>query len=315
MGFNWVKQQTPWKDCEGSKGAYNWGELDKIADVMHNSGISVLFSVVKAPGWARPPNTDMSVEGPPANPQDFADFMGAMAAHFKGRVQAYEVWNEQNLHYEWGNEQLDAARYVELLKLTYHAIKAADPNAIVVSGALTPTGAPQPWAIDDYTYLEQMYQAGMKDYCDAVGAHPSGYNVPPDADWQAFNEPNLRFTGPVTNRHHSWSYRATMEGYRNIMVNYGDANKTIWPTEFGWASSSSPAQNYEYAADNSLEEQAQYTVKAYQMGKAWGWVGVMFLWNLNFRVIAPGSEMAQWGIVDQGWSPMPAYSALAAMPK
>ncbi len=315
MGFNWVKQQTPWKDIEGSKGAYNWGELDKIADVMHNSGLSVLFSVVKAPGWARPPSTDMGVEGPPANPQDYADFMGAMAAHFKGRVQAYEIWNEQNLHYEWGNEQLDAGRYVELLKLAYQAVKAADPNAIVVSGALTPTGAPQPWAIDDYTYLEQMYQAGMKDYCDAVGSHPSGYNVPPDVDWQAFNEPNLRFTGPVTNRHHSWSYKATMEGYRNIMVNYGDADKTIWPTEFGWASSSSPAKNYEYAADNSLQEQAEYTVKAYQMGKAWGWVGVMFLWNLNFRVIAPGSEMAQWGIVDQGWSPLPVYSALAAMPK
>ena len=26
-----------------------------------------------------------------------------------------------------------------------------------------------------------------------------------------------------------------MEGYRNIMVRYGDANKRIWPTEFGWA--------------------------------------------------------------------------------
>lgn len=315
MGFNWVKQQTPWKDHEGSKGAYNWAELDRIADGLNAAGLNVLFSVVKAPAWSRPGNTDFGVEGPPANPQDFADFLGAMAAHFKGRVQAYEVWNEQNLHYEWGNEPLDAARYVQMLKLAYQAIKAADPNAIVVSGALTPTGAPQPWAIDDFTYLEQMYQAGMKDYCDAVGAHPSGYNVPPDADWQTFNEPNLHFTGPVTNRHHSWSYKATMEGYRNIMVAYGDANKTIWPTEFGWASSSSPAKNYEYAADNTLEEQAAYTVKAYQMGKAWGWVGVMFLWNLNFKVIAPGSEMAQWGIVNESWGPLPVYSGLASMPK
>ena len=27
--------------------------------------------------------------------------------------------------------------------------------------------------------------------------------------------------------HHSWSFRSTMEGYRNIMVVYGDANKRI----------------------------------------------------------------------------------------
>lgn len=106
-----------------------------------------------------------------------------------------------------------------------------------------------------------------------------------------------------------------MEGYRTIAVHYGDVDKTIWPTEFGWASSSSPVANYEYAADNTLEQQAMYTVKAYQMGKAWGWVGVMFLWNLNFKVVAPGSEMAQWGIVNSQWGPLPVYEALAAMPK
>ncbi len=139
--------------------------------------------------------------------------------------------------------------------------------------------------------------------------------MPPDADWQTWERPGLNFTGPVNNRHHSWSFKATMEGYRNIALKYGDNNKTIWPTEFGWATSGSPTVNYEYAADNTPEQQAEYTVKAYQMGKAWGWVGVMFLWNLNFRVIAPGSEMAQWGIVDQGYGPMPVYGALAAMPK
>jgi hypothetical protein len=51
------------------------------------------------------------------------------------------------------------------------------------------------------------------------------------------------------------------------------------------------------------------------MMKNWGWVGPAFLWNLNFRVVANGSEKAQWGIVDPGWGPLPAYSALAAMPK
>ena len=106
-----------------------------------------------------------------------------------------------------------------------------------------------------------------------------------------------------------------MEGYRNIMLQHDDGAKTIWPTEFGWASSPLPSQNYEYAADNSLEQQAQYTVQAYQMGKTWGWVGTMFLWNLNFKVVAPGSEQAQWGIVDENWGGLPVYHALSAMPK
>jgi len=315
LGFGWIKQQIEWFRHEPNKGQYHWGSIDNLVEQANAAGVKVLLSVVKAPKWARPPNTDHSVEGPPANPQDYADFIGAMAARYKGRVQAYEIWNEQNMDYEWGREPFDANRYVQILAAAYGAIKAQDPNAIVVSGALTPTGAPPPWAVDDMIFMEQMYQAGMKNYCDAVGAHPSGYNVPPDADWQTWSDPTAIFRGPSDNKHHSWSFRATMEGYRNIMVKYGDGNKTIWPTEFGWASNPLPVQHYEYAADNTLEEQAQFTVRAYQMGKSWGWVGVMFLWNLNFKVIADGTEMAQWGIVDAGWGPMPVYSALKAMPK
>jgi len=44
-----------------------------------------------------------------------------------------------------------------------------------------------------------------------------------------------QFNGACDNPHHSWSFRSTMEGYRNIMQVYGDAGKRIWPTEFGWA--------------------------------------------------------------------------------
>ena len=315
MGFGWVKQQTEWRVMEPENGNYQWGNTDRIVAALTTHGLKPMFSVVKSPEWARPSTTDFNVEGPPSDPKEFAEFLGAMAARYKGRVKAYEVWNEQNLHYEWGNEQLDPARYVTLLKLAYVAIKTSDPEAVVISGALTPTGAPPPWAIDDYQYLEGMYQNGLKEACDAIGAHPSGYNMPPDVDWQTWSQPGLVFQGPVNNRHHSWSFKATMEGYRNIMLKYDDGGKTVWPTEFGWASSGLPSANYEYAADNSLEQQATYTVKAYQMGKSWGWVGVMFLWNLNFKVVSPGSEQAQWGIVEESWSPLPVYNALAAMPK
>ena len=309
MHFNWVKQQIEWFRFEPVKGQINWGPMDQIVNAANAKGIKVLFSIVKAPRWARPPNTDFSVEGPPANPQDYADFVRAVASRYCGTsMQAIEVWNEQNLHYEWGNEPIDPARYMQLLKLAYQAIKQACPSMIVVSGALTPTGAPPPWAMDDFAYLEAMYKNGLRQYSDAIGAHPSGYNVPPDATGC---HPHVQtFRGPCDNPHHSWSFRQTMEGYRRIMVKYGDSAKRIWPTEFGWASSPNPVKGYEYAADNTLEEQAQFTVRAYQMMKQWGWVGVAFLWNLNFKVVAPGSEQAQWGIVDENWNPLPTYIAL-----
>jgi len=318
MGFNWVKFQLPWKDFEGGgPGQRNWP--DDTIGTYNGAGIQILVSIVKAPNWARPGNTDFGVEGPPSDPATYASFVGEFAGRYCGRVQAIEVWNEQNLHYEWGNQALDPAAYMALLKPAYAAIKAACPSTKVISGALTPTGAPAPWAMDDFAYLEGMYQNGLKNYADGIGAHPSGYNVPPDATsataCAAIQVSGNSFNGPCDAPHHSWSFRSTMEGYRAIMAKYGDTSKRIWPTEFGWAAGGAFDDRYRYANDNSYEEQAEWTVRAYQMMKNWGFVGPAFLWNLNFRMTSNGTELAQWGILDPGGGPLPVYSALANMPK
>ena len=143
------------------------------------------------------------------------------------------------------------------------------------SAALTPAGNNPPYAMDDFTYLEQMFQAGLNNYIDGVGAHPSGYNVPPSVTWEgaceAIQVSGNSFNGACDSPHHSWSFRSTMEGYRNIMNVYGAGDKKIWPTEFGWAAGGAFHSAYQYANDNSYEEQAQWTVEAYQMMRNWGW--------------------------------------------
>jgi hypothetical protein len=317
MGFGWVKFQAPWTDFESSKGNINWGSLDQKVNGL--AGLKIMLSIVKAPHWARG-GQDLSVEGPPNNPQDFADFLGAVAGRYcNSGVKAIEVWNEQNLHYEWGNLKIDPAAYMALLKPAYNAIKRACPSMIVVSGALTPTGAGGRVAMDDFTYLEGMYKAGLKGYCDAVGAHPSGYNVGPTAKWTEactfITQNGNSFNGPCRNPHHSWSFYSTLNGYHNIMSRYGDGNKKIWPTEFGWATDWTGDPNYGYALDNSREEQAAWTVKSYQLMKSWGWVGTAFLWNLNFKMTNPHWEGAQWGILNNDGSGTQTYNALKSMAK
>ncbi len=293
LGFNWVKFQLPWKDFEGAgPGQRNWP--DDVIGKLNGSQKNILASIVKAPNWARAGNSNLAVEGPPADPGTYASFVGEFASRYCGRVQAIEVWNEQNLWYEWGGETLDAGRYVRLLAAAYRAIKAACPSMIVVSGAPTPTGATPPAAIRDTTYLEQMYKAGLRSYCDAVGVHPSGYGNPPDARVQDFQAGN--YSQPSHVNDSSFYFRNTMEQYRNIMVKYGDGNKRLWPTEFGWASSNNPVAGYEYAAYVSEQQQGDYIARAYQLMKNWGWVGIAFLWNLNYNQTQPGSELAAFGI-------------------
>jgi len=328
MGFGWVKQQIEWKVFEHNQGQYDWGSMQGIIDAANNAGISLLFSVVNAPPWAREGGFEPNVGGPPADPNTFARFLGAMAGKYCGTsLKAIEVWNEQNLHYEWGNLPLDPAKYVALLRPAYTEIKKACPQMFVISGALTPAasnGAPQSRggiaAMDDFEYLEKMFQAGLNSYMDGIGAHPSGYNVPPQYTWEQGCEAiqkhgNSGFNGACDSPHHSWSFRSTMEGYRNIAVKYGAANKRIWPTEFGWAAGGAFDPRYGYANDNDFNEQAAWTVEAFQMMKRWGWVGPAILWNLNFRVVANHTEKAQWGIVDHNWGNLPVFNALRDMPK
>jgi hypothetical protein len=314
LGITWVKFQMSWEETEPQQGIRNWGEWDRLIRTYHDAGFNILLSVVKSPDWARPAGTDLSQEGPPADPATYAMFIGEMAQRYKGGVQAIEVWNEQNLAREGGGAPMPPDQYVALLRAAYDAIKTADPSIIVVSGAPTPAGDVPGAAIDDITYLNSMYAAGVKSVSDAIGVHPSGYNCPATADWQTVTDPGAGFRGPYDNRHHSWCFRGTMEGYRNVLVANGDSGKRLWPTEFGWAVSSTPQTGYEYAADNTREEQAQWIAEAYQQAKNWGWVGPMFLWNLNYAVTRPGTEQAAFSILTPE-GPTPAYQSYAAMPK
>ena len=320
LEFTWVKQQVEWRLFEPNPGQMDLAPLWRIVNEAGARGISVLFSVVNAPDWAREPGFDPSVNGPPGDPQALADFLGVLAREFCGTaLRAIEVWNEPNLHYEWGNRPLDPAEYMALLRASYRSIKASCPSMAVISGAPSPTGDNPPLARDDFAYLEGMLQNGLARYADGVGAHPHGFNVPPQVGWQeacaAIQQTGNRFNGPCDNPHHSWSFRSTMEGYRELMVRYGAGHLRIWPTEFGWAAGGALHPAYTYADDNDLDEQARWTVEAFQMMRDWGWVGPAFLWNLNFRVIANGTEKAQWGIIDANWNPLPVFYALRDMPK
>ncbi len=329
LGFNWVKQQIRWQDFAETANITDWSSIDPVVGVADRRNISLLFSVLAAPDWAREPNFDASVVGPPADPATFARFLSQMASRYCGRaVKAIEIWNEQNLHYEWGNLPLSPADYVRMLRLASESIRRECPSMLVISGALTPAGnngAPTSRggtsAVDDVEYLRQMLQQGALNYVDAVGAHPSGYNVPPYATLENYCQiltqtGNANFgSGCERNSpHRSFSFQSTMLSYRELVAQY-DASKPIWPTEFGWAVSAVPYANYGYALDNTYQEQAEWTVQAYTMMKEWGWVAAPILWNLNFRVIAPGTEREQWGIVNTDWTPLPVYDALKAMPK
>ncbi len=308
-GFEGVRIQAIWSHLERVQGEYDFRPIERLVSVAERYQKRVLVSVVRSPHWALP---DGEEEGIPVNTAPFEEFMRALASEFGGRVDAWEIWNEQNLAYETGG-YVDPGRYVELLKAGYRGAKSGYSEAYVVFGGLTPTGVNDPTiAIDDASYLQQIYDYNggeVKNYYDALGTHPGSNNNSPDEFWP--DNP-----GP-----HGWSdhrsfYFRRIEDIRSVMVVNGEQDKPIWITEFGWTTANS-APGYEYGIDNTEEEQAAFLTRAFEIARSeWPWVEAMYVWNLNFAVVVdPDDEKAPWAVLNSDWSPKPAYDALIDMPK
>ena len=99
---------------------------------------------------------------------------------YADRVDAWEIGNEPNLIEEWGTPP-DPAAYAELLQVAYREIKAADPDALVVSAGLAPLNARgDPNHYHDLDYLREMYAHGAAEYMDVLGVHTFGFGRPPE---------------------------------------------------------------------------------------------------------------------------------------
>ncbi len=311
-GFGWVKVNFGWREIELAKGQFDWSHTDHIVEMANAEGLDLLVRIDYQPEWA---GGGYPLSGPPDNPQDLADFLYALASRYQGRIRAYQVWNEPNLAREWGGQTPDPGAYVALLQRCYAAIKRADPNAMVISAGLSPTGTWNAEARPDDWYLESMYVAMGGDssgYFDVLGVHGAGFKSPPEAD------PAVVAANPDLGGHRSMAFRR-VEDMREIMVRYGDADKQIALLEFGWTSDPRPESPYYWHAV-SEEVKADYLVRAYQYAKEnWSpWIGLMSLIYVADPDWTPEDEQYWWAITEPSYPefrPRPAYLALKEMPK
>src|SRR5690606_25478961 len=93
----------------------------------------------------------------------------------------------------------------------------------------------------------------------------------------------------------------TIEDYRAIMVANDHEDTEMWATEFGWATwgglpNEAPE---EWMIYNTPEQQAEYTLRAFEIGQELPYLGPMFLWNLNFAnedLIEHRNEMVYYSL-------------------
>ena len=101
LAMDWVKIQVRWEDAEPEKGVYNLQPLTMALRMAKQQRVKVMLSIVTTPTWAREDGVDLERHGPPADYQDYVNFVVELMNKYGDRFQAIEVWNEQNLDREW----------------------------------------------------------------------------------------------------------------------------------------------------------------------------------------------------------------------
>ena len=292
MGASWVVEYFPWAYSEPSPGRYDWSHADLVVDHARRQGLTVIARLGMVPNWARP-NPDLKATTNTYLDQEhytaYADFVYAFVRHFRGRVDHIVVWNEPNISLEWGYRPVDPAGYTELLRAVYERAKEANPEVVVLGGALAPTLAPvgDPEGMNDLDYLRLMLAAGAGEAMDGLAAHAYGWRLPPDApaDPAAVN-------------------LARVELLHQALADAGYADMPVYVTEGGW----NDHPRWTKAVQPS--QRAAFTTRAYQKAlDEWPWCKSLVMWA--FRYPRPANTFQDYyTFVTADFTPKPVYFAV-----
>ncbi len=195
-----------WPYLEPHKGQFRFDTLDAYVSLAHQHNTGVLLPLGLSPSWAsaRPLEKSVYQPGSAAEPRDIQDwrvFVRTIATRYRGRINAYEIWNEPNL------PQFCSASVDQILVLTREAsqiIHEVDPAALVVSPSATERKG--------LAWLSEFLTKGGGQYVDVIGYHLYVNPQSPEA------------MVPL------------VQQIRQIMSNSGQMAKPIWNTEANWFS-------------------------------------------------------------------------------
>lgn len=311
-GFDFIRQEFVWEDIEihgkgdfrdrrdpnsGPGGIDAWAKYDHIVQSANAADIEIIARLSNPPNWTRAlPPDQTGGKAPPDDYTDFGDFAAAVAERYKDDLRYYQIWNEPNGNEEWGLHQpVNPEQFTTLLCEAYGRIKAIDPDAVILAGALTPTVAINDANLNDLIFLHKMYGAGAGDCFDVMSAQ--GYGL-----WSGAMDQRLRPT-VINYPHHLL--------IRDVMVRNGDAEKPIWISEMAW--NVVPEGLPPTYGRVSEAAQARYGVEAYQRAKQeWPWVGPISYWF--FKRPHDFEKDQSWyyfRLMEPDFTPLPAFNALA----
>jgi hypothetical protein len=291
----YIRFELNWSAVETSKGTFNWTTYDRLIADVEQRGFKLLLGILFAPTWAK---TGTALY--PTNNSDLADFAAAAVNRYKpggtqGRnVRAWEVWNEPNIRPFWDPtvglgadataRAASRAKYSGMLSAAYDAIKAADPNATVLTAGFAPFGeytSATADGINPKAYFEAMVETdGVGGKFDAVAVHTYVSTDVQDYDVSIYS---------------GWSdLEDNTVSYRSIMEDNSLGAKPIWVTEHGLPIGQTGTK---YPGGVTQQAQADFVTEGYRRWAAFTWPkGPLIYFSHRPETSATGAY--QYGIVE-----------------
>jgi O-antigen ligase len=226
----------------------------------------------------------------------FSSFVSEFANRYADTITYYQIWDEPNIQIGWLDNQPNPTHYIALLQSAYTTIHQIDPQAHIISAALAPTIETGPQNISDHIFLRQLYQLGLKNYSDSIAGKPYGFDTSPNE--RSITHEQINFSRFIV--------------LREIMEEYGDGQKALWASNWGWNSLTDDWQGqHSIWGQVSLEQQAQYTIDALNRAETeWAWLGGLVLdnWQADKQFL----DNPLWGfsLLTPQDEPRPIYHAL-----
>lgn len=201
LGVGFIRMDVLWADVRSGEQQFDFSRYDKIVSQLADNDIGIVsllhynkhHSENGKEIWMKPPD---SVD-------EFTRYVEATVKHYRGRIQHWEIWNEPNHPFYWDAPEDGLARYCQLLKASYAAVKSVDPSALVLNGGL---------ARPVVEGVQNLYRQGVKNSFDLLSIHT--------------------FIDPLS-KNPEQEFDELVIGIQKEMASHGDKDKKIWITEMG----------------------------------------------------------------------------------
>ena len=234
-GFKWIAEGCPWSQIEREKGVLKMPDekfphTKKFIDDAVARGLNVIVTL-DCPPYKLYPTEDFE-----AFKRGYADYCSFVAKSLKGKVKVWKMWNEPTNNFRkriknggsWnakeGTDTVWLRKYAELTIVGAKAVKAVDPDAIIIAGSCV--------APVNHHFLDILKEKGGIELVDALLLHPYPFKLPPEV--QPYGGAVIKERDGIDAADDDHTYLSILRRLREKMKAVGMKSTDIYINEFGY---------------------------------------------------------------------------------